>query len=72
VPAKAGQCERFFQFTSEEIKKYLKKGVKSKRKHYKKNGKTILLENWNWIMRIFEISLYNHTLNYAIKRCKLV
>ena len=59
-------------FTSDLIKKYLKKGAKSKKKHYRKDVKTISLENSNWIMKNFEISLYNHTLIYDLNRCTLV
>lgn len=53
-------------FTLEEIKKYLNKGAKAKRKHYRKDVKIISLKNSNWIMKIFKISLYSYTLIYDI------
>jgi hypothetical protein len=56
----------------EKDKKYLRKEVKSKRKPYRKDAKITSKENSNWIMKNFEISLYNHTLIYNLKWCKLV
>jgi hypothetical protein len=36
-------------------------------KPFEKTEEIILLENWNWIMKEFEISLLNLTLTYDLK-----